>query len=454
MIFLLNNDAACRALLLFSVLLPMGMTAPSPTGVRWHVDQDQSPGGSGLDWQGAFDSLDFALQQARPGDEVWVRRGVYYPTVRRDLSDRRSAAFILPEGVALRGGFAGHEHEAAQRGQQFPRTVLSGDLGVRGSNRDNAYHVVISEGGAGSPMGASILGGFVIRDGCADKRGHARGAGLRVSGGFLRIQDCTFEGHYGVLAGAIFVSGAQVRMTSCLIRNNVSAGRGGGMNIQASRCHVVNTRFYSNLADRGGAIYVHSVEGLVLGGEPPVGFINLVVHDNHARAGGAVFLQGSLSSGAGQASFVHCTVVQNYAMERGGGILARSASPQPATSWVFNSILWANRSPIGPDLAGRHLVLFSNLSDGAWIQGTNMSKDPLFVNPSAMDFSLGPMSPCIDAGSSYLLGGDWADVDRDGNRGEDLPLDADNRRRQRDDSQVADTGIGPGVIADLGAYER
>jgi len=443
-----------QIVLLWLASMSFAIPAVAQVGVRWHVDQRRVSGGDGMAWATAISSLDQALRQALPGDEVWVLRGQYLPTLRQDPQDSRSAAFYLPPGVALRGGFDGSETETIQRGTQFVPTVLSGDLGIPGVSEDNAYHVVLSEGVPLGSQAASVLDGFVIQDGYANQRGHARGAGLRVSTGFLRIQNCTFKRNFGLLSGAIFVTGAMVRIKSCNLIDNATAGRGGALSIQASRCQVANTRFSGNSADRGGAIYAHSIEPFTQGLEPPVSFVNTVIVHNRARAGGGAFLQGSQFNGAGRASFAHCTIAQNLAFERGGGIFARTGTHIPAGSWITNSIIWGNSGPQGSGLAGRHQLRWSNIDDAGWKAGSNISKDPLFMNARAGDFHLRDHSPCIDAGSNTLLEADLTDLDGDGFRFEFLPFDADGFRRLQDDWMVKDTGIGVGPIVDLGAYER
>ena len=442
--------AALFSLVLFSFAIP----AQAQTGVRWHVDSNRVQGGDGLGWLNAISSLDVALSEALPGDEVWVARGVYRPSVLQDPQDSRSAAFTVPLGVVLRGGFEGRETALGQRGENFSPTTLSGNLGDLRDSSDNAYHVVLSTGDTDVTYLASGLDGFSIRDGNADRGGYARGAGLRVSGGFLRIQNCTFEDNFSLLGGATYVTGANVRIKSTAWINNVTAGRGGGLSIQAARCQVVNAHFAGNTADRGGAIYAHSIESFVPGLEPPVSFVNVIISNNVANRGGGVFLQGSQWSGAGGASFSHCTISRNQAFEGGGGVFARTGTPIPAKCLIQNSIVWENYAPTSPDLAGRQVVAFSNISDGVWGGLGNMSTDPLFVDPGAGDFHLRNQSPCIDAGSNELVEADLADLDGDGIRFEAVPMDADGQRRLMDDRQVVDTGVGVGPIVDLGAYER
>ncbi|MCH7679736.1 aminotransferase class III-fold pyridoxal phosphate-dependent enzyme, partial [candidate division KSB1 bacterium] len=64
--------------------------------------------------------------------------------------------------------------------------------------------------------------------------------------------------------------------------------------------------------------------------------------------------------------------------------------------------------------------------------------DPLFVSPTAGDYSLQPLSPCIDAGG---LSADCRASDLDGNP------------RFLNDPDTPDTGLGGPLVIDMGAYE-
>src|SRR5262245_44082982 len=104
----------------------------------WYVD-DSAPGArSGLSWADAFTDLQVALTTAQAGDEVWVAAGTYKPTSGTD----RTTSFVLVEGVALYGGFAGTETARDERDWAHQLTQLSGDIGVPGDSSDNSYHVV------------------------------------------------------------------------------------------------------------------------------------------------------------------------------------------------------------------------------------------------------------------------------------------------------------------------
>ena len=79
----------------------VAMASPARAIDRF-VDDD-APGGNGLNWETAFNDLQDALAVANVGDVIHVAQGTYKPTAGID----RNATFVLPNGVTIRGGFAG-----------------------------------------------------------------------------------------------------------------------------------------------------------------------------------------------------------------------------------------------------------------------------------------------------------------------------------------------------------
>ncbi len=91
----------------------------------------------GSDWIDAFVDLHDALAVAVEGDELWIAAGTYRPD--RGTGDR-AMFFSVPAGVALYGGFAGHEECLDERDWLANETILSGDLnGDDGSRNCAAY---------------------------------------------------------------------------------------------------------------------------------------------------------------------------------------------------------------------------------------------------------------------------------------------------------------------------
>lgn len=61
--------------------------------------------------------------------------------------------------------------------------------------------------------------------------------------------------------------------------------------------------------------------------------------------------------------------------------------------------------------------------------------------------------PALDSGNNALVPPDSADLDGNSEVAEPVPHDAAGLAR-RVDAPVADTGVGPAPIVDMGAYER
>lgn len=424
--------------------------------VHFFVRKGAPLGGDGLSWETAFPRPEHALVRATNGDEIWLTEGTWTPQRRTDPQDPRSVTFAVPSGVRLRGGFEGWEGSPDQRLLGAAPTVLSGRLS---GDRGSAYHVItlgsatafqVSQGA----VKASELDQLTVTGGRADTPGHKRGAGLLAEGGFLRMTDCVFEDNRAIIGGAAWLAGGTFRLRRCLLRWNDAADRGGALGIQAAVCHLGGSRIVGNSADRGGGVYVHSIATDSIGGTPHVAFQSCVLTDNTARVGGAAFLQGSESAGAGRAWFQSSTVAFNRASERSGGIHARVQTPMAAESHVHNSIVWFNDAPSDPELGGGHDLQVSTVGDPTWAGSGVVSLDPLFVDAPARDLRLRWDSPCVGAGDNGLLPADLSDIDGDGFRGEVLPRDVDGRRRVGGPSTQGLLGSTPGVHTDLGAHEN
>lgn len=115
------------------------------------------------------------------------RRRTYTPTVAAAPQfPERIVTFNVRPGVAVYGGFAGTETRRSQRDFTTHRAILSGDIGVPGSNTDNSYRVVSMYGTttAGTITASTVLDGFTIRDGYANNNVSSinSGAGLHCLG--------------------------------------------------------------------------------------------------------------------------------------------------------------------------------------------------------------------------------------------------------------------------------
>ena len=411
----------------------------------------------GLSWSSAFSSIQDALSQAQPGQDIWVAKGTYYPTQNLD----RKISFELKSGINIYGGFFGNEEQLNQRDwQQYP-SILSGDIGIKNDMTDNTEHVVV---GADN----SIIDGFIIRDGYTlDKapnqmaatgenggpppkgenggpppKGENGGpppkgdnsvvqdntqsdkaqgpsmtpeavlsAGIGVAGAGMvnfqtspRIQNVLFINNQAPKAGAVYnVSPKEGNpvFINVSFEDNYAWGRGGAIvNDLGANPIFVNTSFINNKTDdKGGAVYNDF-------GCSPI-FYNVLFSQNQANTAAAMGNDGTSSP-----LIVHGTFVNNTAIEAGSvlyqGTYKADLGDAGNKPKVINSIIWDN--PVTSFGSGaiynwsesRVDISYSLVQGNANGEG-NINQDPLFINADKQDYRLSKESPAINAGTQGLM---------------------------------------------------
>ena len=159
--------SAASLLLAFPLLAPLSPRLDAAPRT-WYVDARAQGAGTGESWTDALVDLEAALSGAAAGDEIRVARGTYKPAAGEVTP---GDAFVLRDGLALRGGYAGLGAEDPDaRDIQANETVLTGE--------SKGNHVVVSQG----TSDATLLDGFTItlgwaygrpRDGAAEHGGFA-----------------------------------------------------------------------------------------------------------------------------------------------------------------------------------------------------------------------------------------------------------------------------------------
>lgn len=310
-----------------------GLSAAYAQTTRYYVTPDgQAPAGIENAWQGGDNTvlikLADALEQAKPGDEIWVQGFKELRTLDHLYKVQgKDTPFVLKSGVKLYGGFKGNERSIDERetlGKAYDftyRSVLSGDLEGQdeidpvsliftdnATRDDNATHVLKMElersGVSNVNEEVTVVDGFTIAGGHATKD---YGGGIMVLGGnnpsAFRISRCFLFNNYAENGGgAIYVA--------------VSADNGTDESL-IDRCVVYNnaagTRL--NLANMGGGICVYGVATVV----------NTAVFNNE---NGGILISP-------KAGVVNSTVARNTA----AGI---DLTEENAGFHVFNTVVWGN----------------------------------------------------------------------------------------------------------------
>ena len=267
--------------------------------------------------------LQYALDEAVYGDQIWAASGIYTPTYQTDPTDAQSATFEMKSGVAIYGGFAGSESELSERDWEINLTVLSGDLDgdditdptgvVTNTNNiigSNAYHVVISEG----VTETSFLDGFTITGGFANGE-DSYPCSEKCGGGLFNVlsspalSNVIFSGNRASEGGGMYNATSSPVLTEITFYGN-KAGYGGGMyNWFNSRPVVTNVVFTSNIAiDNGGGMYNNNYSSPIL--TNAIFSNNMVIED-----GGGIYNNGNSSP-----VLTGVTFNGNKAYYRGGGM--------------------------------------------------------------------------------------------------------------------------------------
>ncbi len=291
----------------------------------------ESGRGSGSSWADATGNLSVALLGAKAGDEVWVCKGIYYPST----ENNRGKSFTIPSGVAVIGGFAGFESMPEQRDFQSNKTVLSGNIGAAGDQSDNSYTVVYLN----NPNEWTMLDGFIISDGNANGEGptadmERSGAGIYIDGSrnsaMPTIRNCTFQNNHARDGGAVYLNGRKGRCNPVFI----------------------NCQFLNNRAELdGGAFFNDGSQG----GEASPEMRHCVFINNQSNYGGAICNYG----GKGQSSPIiqTCVFRNNEAFLRGGAIF--NMDVEGVTKPKINDCQFVDNQAI----AGKGIYTFSRPQD-------------------------------------------------------------------------------------------
>ena len=251
--------------------------------------------GQGNSWDDAAGEINAVLFAAKPGDQIWVAAGTYYPTVNND----RNETIAVPDKVKVFGGFTGVETAVEQRNFEANVTVLSGEINTE-SPEDNSYNVVTFR----RVTRSTELNGFTVRGGM--------GNGTGTTGDFTRCGGGIYND------GAGYIKGSNPTIANCIFENNQSRDGGAVYNngiAGRANPHFINCIFSSNTADfDGGAVFN---DGRKRGTANPT-FADCCFIFNKANYGGGVLNYGA--GGESSPKFRNCEFRANYAYKGDGAM--------------------------------------------------------------------------------------------------------------------------------------
>ena len=429
-----------------------------------YVDPAAAAGGNGSYWM-PFRTIREAFDASRSGDTVMLEDGAYSGNGATNLA-------------------------LAPRTNLFVRSAHGPSkckIDLAGNGKAFVF------GSVGGP--ASLVEGITLQNGSALS---SDGGAIQVSGASLTIRNCVFQDCQAGSGGAVAVEGGAVIVEDSVFEGNATptgasfAGLGGAIALaDAPQSLVRRCSFTGNGSKFGGAVSVHGAPGIrlshctfasntasIAGGacwaeiasstvDVPASFdVDDCLFTGNTTAGdGGALCATTFTTGAFLRIRVASSTFSGNGASRGGAVAAAAGSPL----LLSNSIFWGDSGVPGAEIALQSSAPFDppdaivhacdvegglanvdvgggTLADG----GGNLDLDPRF----GAGFELAIGSPCIDAGDDGAILLDAADVDGDGDTSERVPLDLLRRPRVLDDPYVPDTGVGPGPVVDLGAFER
>ncbi len=204
--------------------------APTVENAILYVSGFAGGNNDGSSWANAFNDLQDAINAAQPGYKIFVSQGTYKPSIPVDLdgdgAEAREATFYIDKPhIELYGGFKGLEFGLADRAFRgtFP-TILDGDIGVAGTDTDNAFHVMTLW-----DIGDDVLiDRFTIQNGKTEAYQNASFPVNTVGGGILiwarnggegspTIRECDLLNNWAAYGGGICAHAAYSGETKALI---------------------------------------------------------------------------------------------------------------------------------------------------------------------------------------------------------------------------------------------
>ena len=234
--------------------------------------------GDGSSWNSATPNLHsaMAIRGLYKSGEIWVKSGVSYGDT------HASAAFTMPTGVKILGGFSGGEQSIGERQTPKPQSIMSG------RNKHIAFEAL------GGLQNAFIYD-MTFADGLA-----ATGAGAKINNG-VRFERCTIQNNtVTTTTGAALYANNNI-IYNCVINSNY----GGGVTLNGS-----NIR--NSLIAHNDGFGIQSLNGTMYGCDIVCNTGVGVINDNAESIRNCVFWRNDSSLTSNNISNIKFCAVQGF----------------------------------------------------------------------------------------------------------------------------------------------
>jgi len=244
-----------------------------------YVDLSAVGANDGSSWTDAYVRLPEALAAAATEEgpaEIRVAQGTYRPGESVVSLSEGISAFLLPGGVALRGGYAGRTHlgRDVRDVSLYPTVLQAVDGETFPGEPDLSYSVVTTtQTGSGTELdGVTVTGGFI---------------GMEVTDANVVITRCVFEGNE---RAGILSRSSNVTLSECYFSNNP----GTALDKQRTDVGLDKCRFEYNGSG-------HSIGGAIEGHGNTIDAADCLFSDN----------EGAAIDGSGTLDLLRCRFVGN-----------------------------------------------------------------------------------------------------------------------------------------------
>lgn len=363
-----------------------------------YVNSHAAPGGDGASWAHAFNHLQDALTKAASTsgpDQIWIAAGTYTP------QGGNASTFVLPDNVALYGGFKGTETTLSNRNPYKNVTILSGDQlgndinnsadpGYLASKLDNSWHVISAYGVSATIDGLTIQDGFASSSSFISDI-NALGGGMNVLlGASVSVNQVMFQYNSALAGGGINVLNANASITNSTFLFNHAEILGGGVRALDFSSPLpmnvsINGSFFGNNSSNiaGGGV---DFAGINRNSDSMMSVDKSIFTNNSSIGGGALGID-SIVTHISASAFKNNTAFYSGGAVLTVGLLDIAAGRIPSSVTVDRSLFIGNQA-IGSPIAQQIFESAGSALTGLETHGINGGGGGAIANTSNIQLSV------------------------------------------------------------------